>query len=258
MANYKNMSELWDYLVDIIEGVPNKYKLGGFGRKDADGKVMYDCVCLIKSFPWCNGVAGAEPTYKGNGINDDWLGYYYANADIKSDKMSELPKEGIWLVYLNNEHIAVYNSATGTTIECCAGATMRVVERDIHHYDGTSIQWNKWSDLYWCPQGKRNTRSTIRKFEETPSDIVQETGEKKYFRVQIGAYGIFENAVRAAKKSISQGHNAIIKRYDDIYRVQVGAYKIRDNAVNKLNAMISLGYDDAYITESGGTDISFK
>lgn len=167
--NYGNMSNLWNYLIEILENVPNEYKLGKFGQK-TNGKCQYDCVCLIKSYPWCSGKAGAVPQYKANGIADDWLGNLYVYAKEKSTDMSKLPTTGIYLVYLNNEHIAVYNSATGTTIECCAGNTMKVVERDIHHYDGTKYQWNKWSDLYWCPQGETNTRSTIKKINNTNSD----------------------------------------------------------------------------------------
>lgn len=165
MATYGNMSNLWNYLIDILENVPNEYKLGKFGQKTS-GKCQYDCVCLIKSYPWCSGMAGAAPQYKANGVADDWLGNLYVYAKEKSTDMSKLPTTGIYLVYLNNEHIAVYNSATGTTIECCAGNTMKVVERDIHHYDGTKYQWNKWSDLYWCPQGEVNTRSTIKQIND--------------------------------------------------------------------------------------------
>lgn len=169
MTTYGNMSNLWNYLIEILENVPNEYKLGKFGQK-TNGKCQYDCVCLIKSYPWCRGEAGTAPQYKANGIADDWLGNLYVYAKEKSTDMNKLPTTGIYLVYLNNEHIAVYNSATGTTIECCAGNTMKVVERDIHHYDGTKYQWNKWSDLYWCPQGETNTRSTIRKTNNANSD----------------------------------------------------------------------------------------
>lgn len=177
MSNYGNMSDLWNYLIEILENVPNEYKLGKFGQK-TNGKCQYDCVCLIKSYPWCNGKAGAAPQYKANNIADDWLGNLYVYADKKSDNMSELPKEGIWLVYLNNEHIAVYNAATSTTIECCAGNTMKVVERDLHHYDGSKYQWNKWSNLYWCPQGETNTRSTIRKTNNTTPDTSTSVTDK--------------------------------------------------------------------------------
>lgn len=254
MTTYKNMSTLWNYLVDILEDVPNEYKLGKFGQK-ANGKCQYDCVCLIKSFPWCNGKAGSTPQYKANNIADDWLGNLYVYADKKSDKMSELPKEGIWLVYLNNEHIAVYNAATGTTIECCAGNTMKVVERDLHHYDGSKYQWNKWSDLYWCPQGETNTRSTIRKTNNTTPDINIYDGE--FERVQIGSFTVKDNAVRRAKEVKSQGFDVIIKKYNEYYRVQVGAYSVHSNAVNMLNKMKNLGYSDAYITTEGGEDVTF-
>ncbi len=270
---YGNMSKLWDYLQDIL-AMPTKYALGKFGQKE-DDKLLYDCVCLIKSYAWCSGKAGSIPKYKANNIPDDWLGNLYVYADKKSTNMGELPKEGIWLVYLNNEHIGVYNAATGTVVECCAGGTMKVVERDLHHYDGTKFAWNKWSDLYWCPQSEiRNTRSTIRKFEETLSEPDEEANEPNeetqklvedmikpdevvYERVQIGAFTVKSNAVRRANEVIEKGYPAIIKKYGDYYRVQVGAFSEYNNAVRMKENMIKLGYTDAYITTEGGIDVSF-
>lgn len=253
MANYGNMSGLWDYLMDILEKVPNKYKSGGFGKKDTDGKTMYDCICIIKSYPWCNGVAGAEPKYKANDIADDWLGNVYIYASKKSTNMSEIPTEGIWLVYLNNEHVGVYNAATGTVIEARGGSTGKVVERDLHYYDGTQYAWNKWSDLYWCSQGNKNTRSTIVK---QPQQVTT-TETKTLERVQIASYLLKSRAVNHAKKMIAQGYPAIIKKYGLYYRVQVGAFSEHSNAVSMLNKMIKLGYSDAFITEKGGTDVAF-
>lgn len=77
-------------------------------------------------------------------------------------------------------------------------------------------------------------------------------------RVQIGAFGVFENAVRRAKEVINKGYMAIIKRDNDIYRVQVGAYSSHINAVNMRDKMQTLGYEDTYITTEGGTDVEFK
>lgn len=257
MAMYGTMNGLWNYLQDILT-MPTKYALGKFGQKE-DDKLLYDCVCLIKSYAWCNGTAGATPKYKANNIPDDWLGNLYVYADKKSANMSELPKEGIWLVYLNNEHIGVYNAATGTVVECCAGNTMRVVERDLHHYDGTKIAWDKWSDLYWCPQSDiRNTRSTIRDIEEVPSESNEETNnsnETIYEKVQIGSFTVKDNAVRRLQEVTEKGYPAIIKKYGDYYRVQVGAFSEHNNAVRMKENMVKLGYTDAYITTEGGTDV---
>ena len=173
--SYKNMSDLWDYLMDVLK-LPTAYRLGKFGQL-IDGKYHYDCVCLIKSFAWCDAEAGKTPKYKANDINDDWLGNLYTYAELKSSNINELPDEGIWLVYLGTKHIGVYNAATGTVVECCAGQTMRVVERDLHHYDGTQYAWNRWSDLYWCPQGDRNTKSTIKTVVDNIGGMSKEEAE---------------------------------------------------------------------------------
>lgn len=81
--------------------------------------------------------------------------------------------------------------------------------------------------------------------------------EPVYTRVQIGAFTIKANAVRRAKEVQAKGYKAILKKNGIHYRVQVGAYTVYDNAVNMLKKMKELGYSDAYITNKGGTDVSF-
>lgn len=151
----------------------------------------------------------------------------------------------------------VYNAATGSVIECCAGNTMKVVERDLHHYDGTKYAWNKWSDLYWCPNtGEQSTRSTVTKLQENIP--AESKGEETLERVQIGAFTVRNNAIRRAKEVTAKGYAAIIKKYQQNYRVQVGAYSVHANAVNMLNTMKALGYSDAYITTEGGEDVHYE
>lgn len=151
-AMYKTTTDLWSYLVNV-KALNTSYNSGAFGQKIGN-KFYYDCVCLIKSFPWCNAKAGGTPIYKDNDIADDWIGGLYQKATNKSYDMSKLPTDKISLVYVDNSHIGVYNPTTKTVIECCAGNTNRVVERDFHYYDNTSYEWNKWSNLYWCEDVK--------------------------------------------------------------------------------------------------------
>lgn len=141
---------LWKYLTEVNK-LDTMYMTGQFGQKSNTNKYMYDCVCLIKSYAWCDGKAGNTPTYKSNGVSDDWIGTIYDKATDKSTDMSKLLKKktGIYCVYLNNEHIGIYNAKTGTTIECCGGNTNRTIERPISFYDTTPYKWNKWSNLYW-------------------------------------------------------------------------------------------------------------
>lgn len=148
---YGSMEDLWRYLKDVLK-LNTKYQNGSYGQCE-NGIYLYDCVCLIKSYPWCDGTAGKTPQYRLNNVPDDWIGALYEKAATKGT-MEKLPEKGILAVYLNSEHIGIYNAATKTVIECCAGAANKVVERDRSFYDGTQYAWNKWSDIYWCPQKK--------------------------------------------------------------------------------------------------------
>lgn len=86
--------------------------------------------------------------------------------------------------------------------------------------------------------------------------------EDELKRVQIGSYMIKPNAVRHAKKMVSQGYATCIKKYKKglitYYRVQVGAFKEDKYANAMLQKMKSIGYKKAYITQEPGEDVSFK
>lgn len=71
--------------------------------------------------------------------------------------------------------------------------------------------------------------------------------EIKYYRVQIGAFTVQENAIRLRDKIKSMGINAITKYYKPYYKVQVGAYSERKNAEATRDKMRNLGFKDAFI-----------
>lgn len=54
--------------------------------------------------------------------------------------------------------------------------------------------------------------------------------EKSIYRVQVGAYGVKENAQRMLDMLKSSGFTGIIVRVNDLYRVQVGAFSVKENA----------------------------
>ncbi len=198
---YKTTYELWDYLLEVL-ALPTVYADGGFGQVK-DGKFLYDCICVIKSFPWCFGKAGGQPYYKANNVEDDWIGAFYEKAQKKSDDMSQLPKSGIYLVYYNNSHVGVYNADTQTVIEAAGGSTGKVVERPYSYYETADYQWNKWSELYWCPNKKINTNSSLKRDGEP-------TAPQTLYCVQVGAYRQRENAEEMLKKIQKAGFNGFI------------------------------------------------
>lgn len=156
---YGNTAGLWKYLKGILDGGLSIYVTGGVGQKTG-ANYKYDCHGLIKSYAWTNNTVYGPLRYLGNGLpTDDMISTVYAKAKLKGS-IASLPKSGIYCVYLNDEHIAVYNAETGTTIECCAGNTNKVVERKLSFYDNTPYKWNKWSDLYWCESTVANNVSS--------------------------------------------------------------------------------------------------
>jgi cell division protein FtsN len=76
--------------------------------------------------------------------------------------------------------------------------------------------------------------------------IVKE--EKKYYRVQVGAFVDYENAQKMRKKVIADGFPCILKDIDGYYKCQIGAYSVKANAQSMLKKAQAAGYSDAYIT----------
>lgn len=152
---YKNVSELWKYLEAVLK-LPTRYENGRFGQY-MDGCYCYDCVCLIKSFPWCDGIAGKYPKYKKNNVKDDWIGALYQQATMKSTDINTVPNYGIWIVYKKNAHVAVYNATKGQIIEAAGKSVARVRKTSFNKND-----WDKWSNLYWC--GDVTPKSSPKKF----------------------------------------------------------------------------------------------
>ena len=64
-----------------------------------------------------------------------------------------------------------------------------------------------------------------------------------------------DNANKAVKDLKSKGFDAIIVMADTYYKVQVGAYSVKENADKQLEKVKAAGYKDAYITTKGGTPV---
>lgn len=75
-----------------------------------------------------------------------------------------------------------------------------------------------------------------------------------YYRVQVGAYYILDNARYKAKELKSKGFDTYIVKYGQHYKVQVGAYIFEDNARYMLNQIIKAGYV-GFITTQEGTPV---
>ena len=90
----------------------------------------------------------------------------------------------------------------------------------------------------------------------TPSKPDESTDN--YYRVQIGSFTVYNNAVKRYKEAQTKGFSPIIKKFKQYYRVQVGAYTLKSNADAMLQKAKSAGYADAYITQESGVDVAVK
>lgn len=95
--------------------------------------------------------------------------------------------------------------------------------------------------------------------EPTPEPVPTPANDKTLYRVQIGSFVIYDNAVNRYKDAQSKGFSPIIKKVtqglSEYFRVQIGAFEVKQNAEAMLKSAKDAGYLDAYITTEDGEDI---
>lgn len=83
----------------------------------------------------------------------------------------------------------------------------------------------------------------------------QDPAEEKLYRVQVGAFEQYENAVAHEKKIRSAGFDTYMITADGYYKIQVGAYGNKENADATLAKVKAAGFD-SYVTDKGGQAVS--
>jgi len=89
--------------------------------------------------------------------------------------------------------------------------------------------------------------------DEITQDVPQklEEGQRRpLYRVQVGAFRNYQNAVRFLNQLQNEGYPAFILLENDIYRIQVGAYELLDNAIRMEQQLRSRGYN-TFIATNG-------
>lgn len=66
--------------------------------------------------------------------------------------------------------------------------------------------------------------------------------DKKYYRVQVGAYSVKANADAMMAKIKKAGFSAMVKQYGSLYKVQIGAYSSKINAENTAAEVKKKGF----------------
>lgn len=82
-------------------------------------------------------------------------------------------------------------------------------------------------------------------------DKKEETALRLY-RVQVGAYRVYENAINMKKKLEADKYQTLLVKVGDIYKVQTGAFSIKTNAENLAKELKAKGYD-VFIADSQAT-----
>ena len=154
MATFGNMADLWNWY-QYWATRPNKYQ-SGIARM-VNGVFSTDCNGIIKMYGYTHNNPSLVPTptqncpnYREGIVIDEWIGAWYDKATNKG-LINTIPKTGYSIVYIDKtakypdawNHVGIYNASTNETFEMCA-LGIRKVPLD-------ATYWNKWSNLYWCP-----------------------------------------------------------------------------------------------------------
>lgn len=78
--------------------------------------------------------------------------------------------------------------------------------------------------------------------KNTITNNTSENSQRKYFRVQCGAFSQFDNANRLKEQLLSLGYPATIKKIDNIFKVQIGAFGNKANSEYLRDDVQSKGF----------------
>lgn len=90
--------------------------------------------------------------------------------------------------------------------------------------------------------GKYGTNSRKALEDAVAQKKAAETSSKKYYRVQVGAYGLKGNAEKCRNDLQKAGFDGIIKRVGLLYKVQLGAYSNKAGAESMMAKIIAKGF----------------
>ena len=99
--------------------------------------------------------------------------------------------------------------------------------------------------------GEKSTTQTTPAENEKPK--TSEAGV--LYRVQVGAFGLKQNATYKMKAVNSSGFDAFVVQVGNLWKVQVGAFANKPNAENMLKKLNTAGYTGVVVKsgESGST-----
>lgn len=112
---------------------------------------------------------------------------------------------------------------------------------------------NSWG-RFWGVKGYCYLNAKSKEVNElwafTDKRVIEEPKEKEYlYRLQLGAFGKYENCVSYCKELNGKGIATCIKNINGLYKIQVGCFKSKNNAINYQKEIKSIGYDCFIVTE---------
>lgn len=81
------------------------------------------------------------------------------------------------------------------------------------------------------------------------------TKPETFYRVQVGAYSVKDNADKQLKKVKAAGFDTYVVKVGGLYKIQVGAYSKKANADAMLKKLKEKGFD-AFITTQSGSAVT--
>ena len=96
--------------------------------------------------------------------------------------------------------------------------------------------------------------SNLKKLAQVQADVICSILGETLYRVQVGAFKVYQNAVALRDKLAKDGYSTYMVQADGLYKVQTGAFKNKSNADNLAKELKSKGYD-VYITTKAGTPV---
>ncbi len=94
-----------------------------------------------------------------------------------------------------------------------------------------------------------NLMNVIEKYDLTQYDAATPSPvpTPRYYRVQVGAYSVYDNAIAKQNEIKDKGFDCIIKKVANLYKCQMGAFSNKANAEDLLQRAKQAGYRTAFI-----------
>lgn len=240
-------------ILEIVKPIALKYKL--FPSVAAAQTILESGYCSTTLALRANNVCGMKCNLSGN----TWSGTTWDGKSKYNKNTAEQTASG--QEYFVNADFRVYSCVEDSIADRCA-YLLGAKNGNFNRYMGITDCKNYSDQIALIKNGGYATdvnyvskiTSIIKKFELDKYDSLIGTVATPvettpiFYRVQVGAFSIENNALDLQRKLKKAGFDAIIKHDDRYYRVQCGAFTVYDNAEAYAKKIENAGFP-TYIKE---------